>query len=382
MAVSLAWRQLRHDPWRLLVAVLGVAFAVLLMLMQLGFRRAMLESAVRYQERLDYDLVLLSRQSVFIGITHPFPRRRLYQAAGLAGVEWVAPLYAYQQHFENPWQHNTRNLLIVGTDPRRVVLRTPGAAEHLAKLTRPDAILFDRLSRLEFGPIAERFDRGERVTTEIAGKQVEVVGLFELGSSFGIDGNVLTSEEGFLRLFPHRSQGSIDLGLIKLTPGTDPEPLRATLAAQLERDVEVLTREGFAKREIGYWEGTTPIGYVFGFGLVMGFVVGAIIVYQILFASVSDHLSEYATLKALGYSDGAVGSIVLQQSVLLAAMGFVPGVLLTQVAYVVAGRALRMPVELSAGRSVAVLALTMVMCSLAATMALRKVRQADPAELF
>jgi putative ABC transport system permease protein len=382
MAVSLAWRQLRHDPWRLLVAVLGVAFAVLLMLMQLGFRRAMLESAVRYQERLDYDLVLLSRQSVFIGITHPFPRRRLYQAAGLAGVDWVAPLYAYQQHFENPWQHNTRNLLIVGTDPRRVVLRTPGAADHLAKLARPDAILFDRLSRLEFGPIAESFDRGERVTTEIAGKQVEVVGLFELGSSFGIDGNVLTSEEGFLRLFPHRSQGSIDLGLIKLLPGTDPEPLRATLEAQLERDVEVLTRQGFAKREIGYWEGTTPIGYVFGFGLAMGFVVGAIIVYQILFASVSDHLSEYATLKALGYSDGAVGGIVLRQAVLLAAMGFVPGVVLTQVAYEVTGRALRMPVELSAGRSAAVLVLTMVMCSLAATMALRKVRQADPAELF
>jgi putative ABC transport system permease protein len=110
--------------------------------------------------------------------------------------------------------------------------------------------------------------------------------------------------------------------------------------------------------------------------------VGAIIVYQILFASVSDHLSEYATLKALGYSDGAVGGIVLRQAVLLAAMGFVPGVVLTQVAYEVTGRALRMPVELSAGRSAAVLVLTMVMCSLAATMALRKVRQADPAELF
>lgn len=206
----------------------------------------------------------------------------------------------YQQHFENPWQHNTRNLLIVGIDPRRLVLRSPGVAENLAKLGRADAILFDRLSRLEFGPIAASFERGERVNAEIAGKQVEVGGLFELGSSFGIDGNVLTSEDGFLRLFPNRTPGSIDLGLIKLHPGVDPEMVRGALVRSLENDVEVHTRASFAQREIDYWEGTTPIGYVFGFGLVMGFVVGGIIVYQILFASISDHLREYATLKAFG----------------------------------------------------------------------------------
>jgi putative ABC transport system permease protein len=360
----------------------GVAFAAVLMLMQLGFRRAMLESAVHYQERLDYDLVVLSKQTVFIGITHPFPRRRLYQAAGLAGVDWVAPVYSNQQHFENPWQHNTRNLLIVGVDPRRPVLRTPGATESLSLLNRPDAVLFDRESRLEFGPIAERFARGEQVTTEIAGKQVEVVGLFSLGASFGIDGNVLVSQEGFLRLFPGRSQGAIDIGLIKLLPGTDVEAVRQDLLARLEPDVEVLDRHGFARREMDYWEGTTPIGYVFGFGLVMGFVVGAIIVYQILFTDVADNLRQYATLKAMGWKDGALAMLVIRQAVMLALIGFVPGLGLSVLAYRMAGVALHMPVRMALGPVLTVLAATEVMCVMAAIGALRKLRQAEPADLF
>jgi putative ABC transport system permease protein len=380
--VPLAWRQLHRDRLRLLAAVLGVAFAAVLMLMQLGFRRAMLASAVRYQERLDYDLVVLSKQTVFIGITHPFPRRRLYQAAGLSGVEAVVPVYLYQQHWENPWAHNTRNILIVGADPRRPVLQSPGVAEGLTRLGRPDAVLFDRHSRLEFGDVAARFERGERVTAEIAGKGVEVVGLFELGNSFGVDGNVLTSEEGFLRLFPHRSQGAIDLGLIQLAPGVDPAAARDVLAGELERDVEVLTREGFVAREIGYWERATPIGYVVAFGLVMGFTVGAIIVYQILFTDVADNLRQYATLKAMGWSDLALAGLVIRQAVLLALVSFVPAVLMTLVGNRIASLALRIPVGLAPHQVALVLAATVGMCVVAGLGALRKLRQADPAELF
>jgi putative ABC transport system permease protein len=380
--VPLAWRQLHRDRVRLAAALLGVAFAAMLMLVQLGFRRAMLASAVRYQETLDYDLVLLSRQTVFVGITHPFPRRRLYQAAGLAGVEWVAPVYAYQQHWENPWAHNTRNILVVGTDPRRLVLPAPGVAEGLPRLLRPDAVLFDRGSRLEFGDVAERFDRGEPVAAEIAGKRVDVVGLFHLGSSFGVDGNVLTSEEGFLRLFPHRSQGAIDFGLIKLRPGVAPEPVRDALAGELERDVEVLTRADFVRREIGYWERATPIGFVVGFGLTMGFVVGGILVYQILFTDVADNLRQYATLKAMGWSDSALGGLVVRQAVLLALLGFGPGVLLALLANWIASLALGIPVRLVPTSLLWVLLATVAMCGLAALGALRKLRQADPAELF
>ncbi len=381
MAIPLAWRQLTFDRLRFAVALVGVGFAVMLMLMQLGFRHAMLESAVHYQERLVYDLVLVSPKTVFIGLTHPFPRRRLYQGLAVTGVEAVTPVYAYQQHFRNPWEFNTRNLLVVGVDPDRMVLRTPGIAENLHRLKRPDVILFDRRSRPEFGPVSERFGK-ETIEPELAGRRVEIVGLFELGISFGVDGNVYTSDLNFLRIFSGRDPGAIDLGLVHLARGADRAKARDSLERLLEDDVLVLDRQDFVARELAYWEGTTPIGYVFGFGLVMGLVVGGIIVYQILFADVSDHLREYATLKALGYSDLALSGVVLQEAVILALLGFVPGTLLAQAAYGIASKAIRMPVEMELARVVAVLVLTVVMCAAAGLVALRKLKEADPADVF
>ncbi len=381
MAIPLAWKQLTHDRFRFTVALAGVAFAVVLMLMQLGFRHAMLKSAVRYQERLDYELALVSPKTVFIGLTYPFPRRWLYQGLALEEVAAVTPVYAYQQHFENPWQHTTRNLLVVGVDPSRHVLRTPGVARNLHRLKQPDTILFDRRSRPEFGPVGERFGR-ETIEAELAGRRVEVVGLYELGVSFGIDGNVYTSDLNFLRIFRDRSPGAIDLGLVHLVRGARPAEVRERLEALLDADVEVLTRDAYVERELAYWEGTTPVGYVFTFGLVMGLVVGGIIVYQILFADVSDHLREYATLKAIGYSDLALARVVLEEALVLALLGFVPGILLAAVAYRVAAAAIRMPVDFEPARVAAVLALTVAMCAVAGLAALRKLKEADPADVF
>lgn len=382
MRPMLAFRQLASDPIRLAVAVLGVAFAVVLMLMQLGFRSAMLTSAVRYHERLAYDLVLVSPKTIFIGLTHPFPRVRLYQARGVAGVEEVTPVYAQQQRWENPWRHTTRNVLVVGIDPSRPVLVTPGAVDQLDRVREEDTVLFDTGSRPECGPVGEHFAAGERITTEIGDRTVEVVGLYELGSSFGVDGNVLTSEENFLRIFPGRPAGAIDLGLIRLADGVEPEAVRDYLATILEHDVEVLTRDDFVAREIGYWTGNTPIGYVFGFGLVMGLVVGGIIVYQILFADVSDHLAEYATLKAIGFSNAAVSGVVLRQALLLSVLGFLPGVAASLALYRMASLAIRMPLSMTRERLAGVLVMTVVMCAVAALLAVRKVRDADPAEVF
>ncbi len=379
--VPLAWKQLTHDRKRFTVALAGVGFAVMLMLMQLGFRHAMLGSAVHYQERLDYDLALISPKSVFIGLTHPFPRTRLYQALAVTGVDAVTPVYAYQQHFKNPWEHNTRNLLVVGVDPAHHVLQAPGIAQNLHLLKQPDVILFDRRSRPEFGPVAEMFGQ-ETTETELAGRRVEVVGLFELGISFGIDGNVYTSDLNFLRIFPERVPGAIDLGLIHLRRGTDVAQARAQLEELLEEDVLVLDRASYVGRELAYWEGTTPVGYVFSFGLVMGLVVGGIIVYQILFADVSDHLREYATLKALGYSNLSLGGVVLSEALILALLGFLPGTLLAWLGYGLASEAIRMPLDLQLARLIGVLLLTIAMCATAGLVALRKLQEADPADVF
>ena len=350
--------------------------------MQLGFRSALFDSAVRYHERLRFGVALFSVDSQFIVRPQPFPIQRLYQALAVEGVAAVSPVYVYQSVWKGPWNAERRNIFTMGIDPDDDVLDAPGVAEQAPFLRQQDVLLFDALSRPEFGPVAEHVRRGEVVTTEVNDREVRVVGLFEMGTSFGIDASLLTSDTNFLRLFPTRSRDAIDLGLVQLDGSVPAEVVRDRLRAIVPADVLVMTKPEFVAREHAYWDAATPIGYVFGFGSVMGFVVGAIIVYQVLFADVSDHLREYATLRAIGYSNRFIGGIVVQQAAILAVLGYIPGVLVTVWLYRQAGSATHLPLGLTAGRASAVFALTLVMSALSGLLALRKVRRLDPAEVF
>ncbi len=247
----------------------------------------------------------------------------------------------------------------------------------------PDVVLYDEASRPEFGPIPDLFRASDSgVETEVANRRVRVIGLFSLGTSFGIDASIVTSDLNFRRIFRNRAAGMIDLGLIQLEPGVDPDAARDAIAARVASDVVVLTRAGFVQRELDYWAQATPIGFVFGFGVIMGLTVGGIIVYQILFSDVSEHLQEYATLKAIGYTDRRLFGIVLQEALLLAVMGFLPGYGASLFLYRTAGEATHLPLEMSPELALIVFSLTAIMCGLAGSIALRKVRTADPAEVF
>jgi putative ABC transport system permease protein len=378
----LGWLQLRHRPLRLLVASAGIAFAVLLILMQLGFRSALFESAVRYHERFRYGVALFSRDSQFIVRPAPFPIQRLYQALAVEGVKSVSPVYIFPSIWRNPWNHERRSIFTVGVDPDDDTLDAPGVMEQRRLLRQEDAALFDALSRPEHGPVAEHLRSGESVVTEVNDREIRIVGLFEMGSSFGLDASLLTSDTNFLRLFPSRDRDQIDLGLVQLDGSVPPEIVRDRLRMLLPQDVLVLTRPEFVARERAYWNAATPIGYVFAFGAVMGFVVGAIIVYQILFADVTDHLREYATLRAIGYPNRFVAGIVAQQAVILAILGFIPGVAASVFLYAEAGAATRLPLILTWERAATVLLLTLAMCTLSGLLALRRVRRLDPADVF
>ena len=383
LQIPLSWRQISQERLRLLAAVLGVSFAVLLVFMQLGFSDALFKSAVRYHENLAYDLVLISHKTPFIGLAESFSRRRLYQARGAAGVASVSPVYLRVAPWRNPWQQeDVRNIFVVGVDPSHVVFRIPELNEAIERVRVPDVVLFDSASRPEYGPVAEAFRRDGSVTAEVANRRIQVAGLFRMGTSFGIDGSIVTSDLNFRRLMPDRSPGHIDLGLIRLEPGADPETVRDVLDATLEDDVLVFTREGFIRREVRYWATSTPIGYVFNFGVFMGLIVGSIIVYQIPFADVSEHLSEYATLKAMGYSDAYLAGVVLQEAAILAFLGFVPGTFVSFALYRLAADATMLPLEMSWTRSTQVLLLIVTMCSVSALLAVRKLRYADPAEVM
>jgi putative ABC transport system permease protein len=380
--VLLAWKQLTHERLRFVAALFGVAFSSIMMLMQLGFREALLSSCVQFHRALDGGVVLISPQSSYLVRMKAFPRNRLYAARGDPDVVSVAAVYTGIPDWKNPQTGIPRGILAIGFDPAEAALNLPGVAENLDKIRLPDRVLFDRAARPEYGPVARELAAGHEVSVEVGGRRVQVVGLFRLGTSFGIDGSLVTSDLNFFRFFPDRSPGAIDVGLVKLAPGADARAVARRLSRELPSDVLVLTRGDYAQREIDYWASSTPVGYVFTLGTIIGFVVGAVIVYQILFTDISHHLPEYATLKAIGYTNLYLAGIVVSEALFLAVAGFLPGLFAARELFGLAERSTQLPMRMSGFIGIEVLGLTLAMCCLAGLLAMRKLSAADPAEIF
>lgn len=213
-------------------------------------------------------------------------------------------------------------------------------------------------------------------------RRIRVGEIFELGSSFIAEGNIITSDLNFLRLFKERSRGLVDVGVIKLKPGANTEAAIETLRNYLPKDIRVLSKQEFIDFEKDYWASSTPIGYIFTLGTIIGFTVGTVIVYQILYSEVSDHLSEYATLKAMGYSQTYLLLVIFQESLILATLGYMPGFISAVCLYSVAKSATFLPIAMTMSRAVLLLFLTILMCFISGAIAIRRLRAADPADIF
>ncbi|MBV1906103.1 MAG: ABC transporter permease DevC [Pseudomonadales bacterium] len=382
-SVPLGWLQLKAQKLRLGSAIMGIAFAVILIFVQLEFREALHVSAVRYHTAMDYDLAMLSPKTDFMVSSKQFPRARLYQVLGFSGVESATAVYMRLVSWRNPADpSNARNILAIGFDPSEPGLERILSAEQIEAIKIPDQVIFDRRGRDEYGPVAELLDVGKPVSAEINDRRVSIAGMYQVGTSFGLDGGVITSDLNFLRILPTRKKAAIDFGLIKLKQGQNATEVQAQIRRVIPKDVHVLTRQEFMNLEIEYWNKTTPIGYIFAFGAVMGLIVGLIIVYQILFADVQDHLKEYATLKAMGYTHGYLRNVVLQEAIILAVLGFLPGMGIAQLVFIKGADATRLPLEMSVASALGVFALTVAMCAGSGMMALRKLRAVDPAEVY
>ncbi len=382
-SIPLGWLQLKAQKLRLVAAIAGITFAVILIFVQLEFREALFVSAVRYHTAMDYDLAMLSPKTDFMVSSKQFPRARLYQLLGFDGVESVTAVYMRLVSWRNPADPaNARNILAIGFDPSEPGFERLLAPEQIEAIKIPDQVIFDRLGRDEYGPVRELLDAGQPVSAEINDRRVDVAGMYEVGTSFGLDGGIITSDLNFLRILPTRQKSAIDFGLVKLDPGADATAVQARIREAIPNDVRVLTRDEFMQLEVAYWNNTTPIGYIFAFGAVMGLIVGLIIVYQILFADVQDHLKEYATLKAMGYTHGYLRGVVLQEAIILGVLGFIPGMLAAHLLFTRGADATRLPLELSVNSALAVFALTIAMCAGSGMLALRKLRAADPAEVY
>jgi putative ABC transport system permease protein len=386
--ISTAWLQLKHEKMRLMVAIGGISFAVVLIFMQLGLRVALLDSGVALYSKLEGDIFLLSARSTGLIAMENFSERRLYQALAFPEVKSVIPMYLGFAQWKNPQTRNYwRNIYIIGFELNKNVFNLEGVNNNLDKLKEPDVVLFDAVSRTEFGPVVELFNLQGKVETEIGdrgpnNRKITVVGLFQLGTSFGADGNLITSDLNFFRIFIQRQKGFINLGLVQLHPGYNPEKVIRKLKNYLPPDIRVMSRTELMELEKEYWNTTTPIGFVFTFGVILGTIVGIIIVYQILYSNVSEHLAEYATLKAMGYKHRYLLKVIFQQALILAILGYIPGFFITLVMYQTAQQATKLPIEMESTRALTVLILTILICFSSGAIAVRKLQEADPADIF
>ena len=172
------------------------------------------------------------------------------------------------------------------------------------------------------------------------------------------------------------------MGLIRVENGTDIQRVKELLQQLAPGQIDVYTPEEIAQRDIRFWGRNTPIGIIFTIGTVMGLVVGTIICYQILFNDISDHLPEFATLKAMGYSNQYFVILVLCQAMYLACIGFVPGLVITEGLFQLLTYSTGLIMELSVSRVLSVFGLTLLMCVFSGLLAVRRLWQADPASLF
>lgn len=381
----LAWFQLKREKTRLAVALAGIAFADILMFFQLGMLDALFDSVVKPYAAIRGDLFLINPLFESLGTARGFPRRQLYQAAGFEGVESINYLYVGIGDWRNSQTRKNQATLVFGINPDNSAIALPDIQaknNEFARLKLLNRMLYDRAGAEHYyGNVPKQLQQSGSVPVQFNNFQTQVVGTFVMGASFSANGNAITSHSTFLRLFSGRKSEELDIGAITLKPSANVEQVKSAMQSGL-KDVLILTHKEFIEHEKKYWETTSPIGFLFGFGAIIGFVVGIIIVYQILYSDVSDHLPEYATLKAMGYSDGYLIGVLIQEALIMAILGFIPGFAISIGLYSVAASATFLPISMTVNRAALVLTLTIVMCAVSGAIAMRKLQSADPADIF
>jgi putative ABC transport system permease protein len=384
VSVPLARRNLLANTPRLIRSVSGIAFAVLLMIVELGFRDAFLESMIMNVRALDGDIMLISSTKYQVDRLSPFSRRQLYQARAVPGVASASPLYIERLGpiWKNPQDHRLFRITAYAFDPDQPVFLFPELAAKHEALRQPDTVMVDRRARSFLG------EAHEGTETELGRRHITVVGTFELGPNFFSDGNVLMSDRNYIKFFGVRGGvkdtdlPDIEIGTVKVLPQFKVADVKASLRAALPPNVAVLTKAELVEQEKAYNNKVSPVGPIFTIGTLIGFAVGMMISYQILFSELSDQRPQYATLKAMGYRNRYLVKVVLQQAVFYALIGYGPAWILSYLALRAIGAAVLLPAGISFALTITTLAMTVVMCTLSALIAVRRVISADPAELF
>lgn len=398
---SLAWKNLIEDRGRLAVALAGIMFAVALIAIQTGIYAGFVKSAGLLIDESTADIWVCAQDMRYVELTLPIPYDDLDKARRVAGVASAEPMVVRTSAFKGP-QHRLELIRVVGFDPDGTLFRPgPVSDADLRKLRAKNTFLVDQanLSAMNLHGIGDTGEIGDTTLRLVAlthGTQPIVSATFIYTS--------LPNERTYLQLAPSIDTKSFNplaaffglpvgafdaLGpdtslsyvLVRTKPGAD--------IAKVQNDLEraIPGTVAYTKTQMGdvtknYWEKRTGIGFILGLGAVVGIIVGMAVVGQILYTSVSDHIREYGTMKAMGASDWALHKIIITQAVLMAVVGFLPGILVSEwvAAFAMAQRGLL--VLITPGVALQALGITVGMCVLSAVFAMQRVTRVDPAIVF
>lgn len=387
----IALLQLQYQKTQTLAAILGIAFTTMLIFMQIGFRVSYLDSLTKLPNSFQGEVFVMNPSSISILWPIPFSQRPLDRVRALEEVESTTPLYLGLHLWRNPRNPVIflRQILVIGVPLKSGIIALPGVDANLDKLKKADRFLLDDKSRGEFDPyILEVRQKGKAIveTRQLsfssgALRRIHIVGLFDLGANTTFNAATITSISNFQKLFG-RPRGVISAGLVKLKPGTNVEQAVQKIRDFLPNDVLVLSKAELLERERAFYEFGTPIGVIFRFGLIIALLVGTVILYQILYIKISKYMVEFATLKALGFSHIYLVRTVMSEAFMLAFLGYIPGWMLSWLMYDFLKEATRLNFAMKWEISLSVLLAISGICFISAALAVDKLRDANPADLF
>lgn len=379
--LPLGWLQLISNKWRFAAAAAGVGFACILVFVQLGMMGAFSEATRVSYSGLSADIMLSASDANGLFDGSNVARRRMFQALSVSGVSAACPVFVGKTQWQN--ENETKlEFTTIGIDPNRQSFIGPAIGD-VDVLKLPNSALLDQRARgLEPNQL-DGVTLEHPFILETNGHRLSIVGTVLFGGGFTGDGMLVVSDQTFLRMFPARFQGAPNHVLLKVDEGFDAVEIAAQIRKTLDTNaLQVRSFNDAIEQDITYQTTRRPVGLIFGMGVAIGIIIGIVIVYQILSTDVADHLREYATFKAMGYAQSYFRSVIFEEAIILAVTGFIPAVIVSIGIYAVMAQATGLPIEMHTGRVAMVFVGTVVSCALSGLIAMRKLANADPADLF
>jgi putative ABC transport system permease protein len=360
---------------RLVVALAGTAVALLLLLLQFAFLDAARNKVTLLYDFFEFDLAVVPETYQFLYSAGTFDRIRLIQARGAGGIDGTFNLNVRTTRWTDQQTGRRSSLLLIGIDDSERFLRDQQLREGATGLRDSRSVLIDTFSHPDYGSTALG------TTGTIAGQEVVIAGRFELGLFFYAEGSAIVRNVDFARLSGQNARET-SVGLIRLTDRADAAAAKSQLAAMLPRDVRVYSRSELIAQERDFFLTTRPLGIMLRIGMIIAFLVGTVILLQVLSAEIITRTKEFATLKAMGFGPAFVYGVGLLEAALLAIGAFIPAIIAGAGILWSVWRTTHLATTLTWWLSGLVLAIALAMSLLAALTSLRPVQRADPAALY